>query len=208
MSSEYLGCFRLVRKTGQAKPLRAVLERIKLNFEACLWQCEVTADGRIAYEKTTPRDEAAYFDECWEKGVDLSAQFGGEDFHFDLDAFHYRAQRHALLRMTSGNLTGLMFHLDDQRSDLFRFLVAFESAVGSGGGVIGRDSALVQLLDFLDGKLPMPEIREAVKIASQPGELNLPLLRAAGFREREVTRRRYLVHDLVEWTIVHGEELS
>ena len=208
MSSEYLGCFRLVRKVGQAKPLRSVLERAKLGFLGCQWQCELAPQRHLACEQTTPRDEAAYFDECWEKGVNLSAQFGGEDFHLDLSAFNHRAQRYALLRMTSASLVGLMLHLDDQHSDLFKFLVAFESAVGSARGVIGRDGALEDLLDFIDAQLTMADIREVVKIASQPDDQNLPLLTALGFREREVVRRRYFIRDLAEWKVVYGAELS
>jgi hypothetical protein len=99
-----------------------------------------------------------------------------------------------------------MFHIDDQGTDLFKFLAGFETAVTSTRGVLGVEALSPDLLDFLEGKLDADAVRELVKIVSRPDDKNLALLHSIGFRERVVGQHDYFIHDLPEWRVVYDKD--
>ena len=206
MSVQYLGCFPLTRRTGQAKQLQEFLANTGIAFSGSHFRCELTPHRNVACEPMAAREESAYFHDCWEQGEPLNGEFSTEDFFFDLRAVDHRGGRYAVMSIFSNQLSGLMFHLDDRRSDLFKFLAGFEAALTAPRCVFGMDVQLEHLFDFLGGTLTSLQIKEFVKIASQPSESNLPLLRALAFRERAVGPRRYFVHDFAAWRVVFGEE--
>ena len=97
---------------------------------------------------------------------------------------------------------GLIDHLADEGgSNLLLFLAGLEAALTSSGGVIGEDTSLPVILDFLDGKLVLEKVNECIRIASRPESWNLQMVRALGFTERVVEQMGFFYRALPLWAV-------
>ena len=191
MSVQFCGCFCLSMKKGQANTLQAFFKQFKLDFLSSCWESEFTNDNRLKDKVTTQRNNDSYFQACWVEGVNINAEFGGDDFVLNLKTFCYRGERYAFISVTERSLMWLTEHLNDLDCDFLEFLIEFESVLTSSCGVIGEDISVSDLLDFLDGKLPDTEINESIRIVSCPNAKNNTTVRTMGFKERILRQRNY-----------------
>jgi hypothetical protein len=197
MSFDYRACFILGTDPIDALRLESTFASFGLAFAGAFTSLIYEA-GRVKEVQAPQRDWPAFIANGNEPAPSAFGQVKAEEFRFDfgfvtlpglLDA---PAPFDSLIRavwleMSDQNLYDMALDLEDQESNLVRFVVALYSALKARSMALGMETSALQFMQFFGGQLPLAEINERISVAiAPPAESAAAMRQSPWLREIDV----------------------
>ena len=211
MSFDYRACFILGKDPIDAVHLEGTFASFGLAFTGAFSSLTYDA-GRVKEVEGPTRDWPAFIANGNGPAPSAFGQLKAEEFRFDFGFVTLPGligapapvdglMRAAWLDISDQGLYDMALALEDQESNVLRFVVALHTALNAVSTALGMETNALQFIQFFSGQLPTAEVDERISIAIAP-----PAESAAAMKHSRWLREINIDGVLVLTRYLHGLE--